>query len=252
MKFIERILGLTFLCALMIIMSENIFAQNSFEMSVNLNAGASVGFKNERFDYDYISKDGANEIRKKTKADIGSEIGTSILIGYKIDLIENLSVSVLGEIGYNYDFLGYGVKQNNEKWIYWFQLHTFVLGVNPKLNWKNFSFGIGSGIKIPFSGNYYQSKGRKHFETESKNYWYAPIANDELSKFYFKQNVIPYLKITFDYNLFVHKKVAVTFGAYAGYDFGIETKNNKAYYKKISLSGFDFGISVGTRFLANN
>lgn len=236
--------------AITLFSSCSLFAKNGLELELNVPIGGSASFKNFSFDNSLINEENREKIKKQTKADTGFETGVNLFIGYKIDLKTNLSLSLLLDAGYNYDFLGYVINENSTKYHYWFYLHTLNLGIMPKINFGNFSFAIGAGVKIPFGGNYYESTGRKYLEIESKNYWYAPIEYKDL-KNYFKSSVIPYIKLAFDYSIFVHKKLAITTGIYVGYDFMIETKD-AYYYKNSYISSFDFGITVGIKFSEKN
>lgn len=230
--------------------SGNLFALGGFEGIVNVPLGAALSFKTYSFNSSLISADEQTKIKDNTKADIGFESGVYAQLGYRFELKNMYSLSILAEIGYSYDFLGYINKVDDKKYFYWFNTHSIAIGVLPKLNINNFSIGLGAGVKLPLKADYYEADGKKGYQLSEANTYYASLTRDDLKNTVFKSLVIPYLKLTFDYSLAVHEKLAVNFGIYTGYDFNIKGKeiNN---YEKWGLSSFNFGAQFGLKFSQN-
>ena len=80
------------------------------------------------------------------------------------------------------------------------------------------------------------------------------IINVKNYRNYFKYNVIPYIKLTFDYSLYTSSKFDFVIGAYLGYDFNLKYYNKKHNLDKAltehpinNMSGLDIGIQIGTK-----
>ena len=73
------------------------------------------------------------------------------------------------------------------------------------------------------------------------------LKRKDIEKIYNGRNVIPYIKLTFDYSIFFGSKMALNIGAYLGYDFGLAQKNtiDNEYN---SVDSFDLGLQLGLRF----
>ena len=63
---------------------------------------------------------------------------------------------------------------------------------------------------------------------------------------YDKMNVIPYVKLTFDYTVFNSYNAGANFGLYFDYEFGTRTKIDETKYT--SVDSFGVGLQVGLRF----
>ena len=59
-------------------------------------------------------------------------------------------------------------------------------------------------------------------------------------------NIIPYVKLTFDYSVFNNYNVAANFGLYFDYEFGTRKKIDEETYT--SVDSFGAGLQVGLRF----
>lgn len=170
------------------------------------------------------------------------------------------SISVLADFGYfmyayasKFDLKGdfdanYAVTQN----IYF---HTVNVGILPKINIDldnriPFSLGLGFGIKFPF-------KALRTTTFLNGNKIKENISYQDIRKTYMYP-FIPYLKLTFDAYFYVAEKVAVTFGGYLGYNFGMKYDVEKLNREgegtipmeitRCSFSSIDIGIAVGVYF----
>ena len=83
-------------------------------------------------------------------------LDASVLLqtGYMFSIVENFSISALGEIGYSYDSFSVYKKENDISNIISFFTHNIQLGILSKFNIKQYSIGIGGGMKFPMYVNY--------------------------------------------------------------------------------------------------
>ncbi|OEJ15310.1 hypothetical protein BFL38_13500 [Brachyspira hampsonii] len=228
---------------LIFILSFNIklFAESGFEALLNIPLGASFGIFNGE-----IESIG-NAPKINTKA--GFDAGVNAQLGYMF-AFGKFGLSILADLGYSYDSFKYSLyhsvsafggseEYNIENSLY---LHSFQIGIIPKLNFGAFSLGIGGGVKIPISGTS-ESKTIKTiniFGSTSKTEDY--LKKDYKSSDY-SSSIIGYVKMTFDYSFFFTSKLAFNLGAYIGYDIGISTKDTDN-----RIDSFDTGIQLALRF----
>ena len=166
MKTIKTIIILLIL----IFNSFNLFAKSGLEigifvpigMSISLHTFDSSEYGNNNSGFNQYKENNA----KKTKA--GFEIGILSQLGYKFQINKDFSVSLLGELGYFRDSIDYSLK-DTETNSYIFVMknsiyNTFdslLIGAIPKLNYKNFSFSLGFGVKVPLYAEInYSSKNK--------------------------------------------------------------------------------------------
>ena len=232
------------------------FAASGFEFLFQLAGGAGAAIPNKE------AKDLGFGTGLSFDADISAQIG------YMFQVKEGFGISVLGELGYAWDFYvgGYGdtsVSSNttggatkysakeglNISLFY----HSFKLGLLPKFNIgfggrHGLAIGIGGGVKIPLAGNMSTTSTSSAVNN-------ATTIEDVQSKVdinlkrkditdMFSPSVIGYMKVTFDYYLFFTDNIGMNFGLYLAGDFGPKYKDTKV---KINDS-FDIGLQLGFRF----
>lgn len=242
MKTFNKLFKKLFLVfSIFLIFSFTAFAKGSFEFILNGSIGLNIstplsdGMKKTKFPF--------NSPYLEFGMDWGVgwlDAGVLAQLGYMFHIKENLfGISVLGELGYsrsNYDvvyangisdIMGDGIGLSG---VYEVLNHSLQIGLLPKFNIKNFSIGIGGGIKIPMlsirsyyvrdkgssSGVYYSIIDDYENATPPEGEYRAPNNNAENRKNYH----IYYAKITFDYSIFfAGYKAALNIGVYLEYDF---------------------------------
>ena len=207
---------------LMLLMSASAFAAGGFELAVNVPVLVSVGLPL-----------GNGE---KRKVDAYGSSGITVQLGYGAYYENDLGFSVLGEIGYAFNqFANYYPDRGNKETIVE-SFHSLQLGLLPKFNTKNFSIGLGGGVKIPGMATYrvngYNKGGRYRFSFGD--------LND-----IFESAVIPYLRFSLDFSLFNYLLI----GVYVNYDFPLYFQHNNymndVFVNRDSISAFDIGIQFG-------
>lgn len=207
-------------------------AASGFEALINVPLGISVGIP--------IGKIQGNT----RKIDAGFDVGVTAQFGYVIDFKNKIGLSILGEAGYSYDTYSYSTSSNSDiKIVNSASFHSFQIGVLPKVNIKDFSIGVGGGLKIPIAGNSEEriTKYGTNYTSSGSKMNTAEIVNK-----YDKMNIIPYIKLTFDYSVFNNYNIGANFGLYLNYEFGVRQKIYKKKY--ISTDSFGFGLQIGLRF----
>lgn len=207
-------------------------AESGFEGIINIPAGLSVGIPMGK-------EDGIDK-----SVGVGFDVGITALFGYVIDFRNNVGLSILGEAGYSYDTYSYKTSSDKTKAVTdSVGFHSFQIGLLPKINIKDFSIGIGGGLKIPIAGI-----TEKRETTHGTNYTAtgSSINMLDIVNKYDKMNVIPYVKLTFDYTVFNSYNAGANFGLYFDYEFGTRTKIDETKYT--SVDSFGVGLQVGLRF----
>ena len=241
---------------------------NGFEFNINIPIGVSFGLPN-------IDKVDKNTI---PKAGSGFEVGAKVQLGYYVSISDNSSISILGELGYSYDTIKQSVKFKNTNTTGYnsFSYHSLQIGLLPKFNFKKFSIGIGGGIKLPFSAtllNFRSNGGSEKYAYYQYNF--IKMTRQNSAKYENTENienipdgldlspvgVIGYIKLTFDYFIFLTDKHYLTIGLYFGCDFmnkerKTTTKPNEfgreeKYIYKNNDSAIDLGLQFGYRFLSS-
>ena len=162
-----------------------------------------------------------------------------------------IGVSILGELGYSYDSyrhyysgeIGSVAKAKTTIGLY---MHSFQIGLLPKINIGSFAIGVGAGVKIPVS-SYSITKTEASAGSIGGNFGTEEVKlnRDDIKNY--DRNVIPYMKVTFDYSFFFGSKMALNVGAYLGYDFGLAQKSN-IDNEYTGVDSFDIGLQLGFRF----
>ena len=211
--------------------SSSVFAASGFEFILNVPLGVDIGM-------DVRNKIKNNEKYEALKPSAFLDAGATLQFGYMLQVANNVGLSLLAETGYSYTSFPY-LDPNNSKAGITFVYDTVQVGVLPKINIGNTSIGIGAGVKLPLAGTQieYNSTG-----TESKHKLsYEDIKNGSIS------SVIPYVKLTFDYSIFLADLHALNIGAYVGYNFGLSPKADE-YFEYHYLDSISVGIQLGYRF----
>ena len=235
--------------------SLNLFAKSGLELGIFVPIGTSISL--HTFDSsEYGNNSGFNQYvennAKKTKA--GFEIGILSQAGYSFQINRDFSVSLLGELGYFRDSINYGLK-DTETNSYIFVMknsvyNTFdslLIGAIPKLNYKNFSFSFGFGVKIPLYAEINYSSKNKSIGYIAENI--TTIKANKM-KDYFKRQAIPFIKFVFDYSFYSSSKFDLVLSGYFNYDFPIyyQNKNSNNNINPIEkLSSIDLGIQFGAK-----
>ena len=239
-----------------LIASSTAFAQSGLEYGVFVPLG--MGISIHQYDREYFKSD--EEFEKYTtnsatrrRSSVGFEGGVLFNIGYRLALGKNLSMSFLGEIGYNRDVFSYSLEDSNTnsgvmrlKNYQVFSFDNLVIGVLPKFNFGKMSIGLGGGVKIPLYG---------YINSSSFN----PVlgyVTDEISMIkatklsdYFETPVIPYIKLVFDSSVYSAENFDLVLSGYINYDFAINYTNKTVadFGPKQSLSSIDLGIQLGAK-----
>lgn len=263
---------LTFVTLLMLI--TNVFTQNSWEFGLTLPFGTSIGFVNapvtDGFKNTSLFKNYSYYYDYNTKA--GFEWGALLQAGYKMQLKDDLSISILFDGGYHRDVFAHSnsnqKRDNNNNFIpnekieipRSYIMDTIQIGVLPKINiQEKFSFGLGGGIKIPVQ-IIYTYLGYGNFNGLYDHYEkYGNYCSKESIDRDFKSAIIPYIKATFDYYLPIDTKMSLSFGINMGYDFKtLNSKNIATYtsgsiqkpiFEEFSFSALDIGAQIGLRYV---
>ena len=115
----------------------------------------------------------------------------------------------------------------------------------PQINIENFAIGLGFGLKIPLAAEYeFKRTGSRNNDREIVENIKAKLNRKDIEDTY-SRNIIPYLKLSFDYNFFFTEKFAVVVGAYLGYDFGLPVAGSS---QNIRLDSLDITAQVGLRY----
>ena len=240
--------------AMTMIFSVSAFAASGFEFLFQLAGGAGATI---------LSKD-AKDVYQK--GGLSADADVSAQIGYMFQVKEGFGISVLGELGYAWDFYvgGYGdtsVSSNTTGGVTKYSAkeglnislfyHSFKLGLLPKFNIglggkHGLAIGIGGGVKIPISGRFSTTStfavNDATTEEEVQSTVDINLKRKDITDL-FSPSVIGYMKVTFDYYLFFTDNIAMTFGLYLGGDFAPKLKDVKYGY-----NSFDMGLELGFRF----
>ena len=246
MKNIKKIL-LTM--AMTMALGTSAFAASGFEFLFQVDGGINWGIP-------------TTETKNlEMKGYLGADVGIDAQIGYMFQVSSGFGISVLGELGYSWDWYsfvstlgdvsrtradGSGVTFR-EGWEMVTTYHSFKLGLLPKFNIGvgngAIAIGIGGGVKIPVAGNLqFGYRGWDEVLSEEIKLEETNLKRQDISDF-FSPSVIGYMKVTFDYYLFFTDNIGMNFGFYLGGDFAPKVKD-----LKIGGNAFDFGLQLGFRF----
>ncbi|MEI0530092.1 hypothetical protein R4I97_00880 [Brachyspira pilosicoli] len=222
----------------------------------------------------FITLSNPNHTYQSIKGDIGGELGVIAQLGYNIKLNKDIlikSISFLFEAGYyfnansiTYDY-PYAYSYNYFEIFETLGMHNIIIGLNPKINFNNFSLGLGVGMKIPLSADVleksdYRGEIIKEYTIfegslmyQDKKHWNF----DDIKKIY-KVPVSPYIKINFDGFYYFTEKLAFLYGVYIAYDFSMPYNTDyiqitdKTLIKSYRLSYLSFVFYIGISFGRNN
>lgn len=248
-----------------LIVNITLFAQ--FEINAFVPFGINGSFPS-------ITLSSPNHTYQSIKGYIGAELGVIAQLGYNMKLNKDIpikSISFLFETGYYFNANSitykypYADSYNYFKIFETLGMHNIIIGFNPKINFNNFSLGLGVGMKIPLSADVLEKSDYKGdiikeytiFEGslmyQDKKYWNF----DDIKKLY-KVPVSPYIKINFEGLYYFVDKFALLYGGYIAYDFSMpyNTDNiqitDKTLIKSYQLSYLSFVFYIGLSFGRNN
>ena len=255
---------------MMLLVSVSAFAESGFEANLTVPLGAGIGIQTFDPIKDKLTDEQIKSLKRET--DAGFDFGVLAQVGYMIQVADGMGISILGEIGYSRDSFSTKYKRRNQTGAseytdnkyYTHETTTFdsiQIGLLPKFNMGAFSIGLGGGVKIPLAGTYTETTRIDRSEQGSENAPYAAgsIYKADLKniKDGFNPTVIPYVKLTADYSIFLTEQFALNLGIYAGYDFGMNYKKyttddiklgNEKIANSYNISSFDIGAQIGLRF----
>ncbi|WP_297204708.1 hypothetical protein [uncultured Brachyspira sp.] len=190
-----------------------------FELLINVPIGAGITVVEKNVPVAGNPKGGGN-----------FQIGLEANVGYMFQIRDDMGVSLLGSLGY--DFTGFNYSKNNKSEIYKASINDIYLGFYPKFNIKGFSIGINVGAKftLPSRLNYESSSYSK-----SITYMSEPRT---------------YIRGVFNYSIFFKDNMAVNVGLYIGYDWGFSWSDNLTRINVIkdeSYGNVDIGVQIGYR-----
>lgn len=240
-----------------LIVNITLFAQ--FEINAFVPFGINGSFPS-------ITLSSPNHTYQSIKGYIGAELGVIAQLGYNMKLNKDIpikSISFLFETGYYFNANSityeypYADSYNYFKIFETLGMHNIIIGFNPKINFNNFSLGLGVGIKIPLYASVNNEKKDGFFEGslmyQNENNW-----NYDIIKKLYKVPVSPYIKINFDGLSYFTEKLAFLYGGYIAYDFSMpyNTDNiqiiDKTLIKSYQLSSLSFVFYIGISFGRNN
>ena len=235
----KKIKKLLLLISILLITNITFFAASGFEAIINVPLGLSIGIPTGTYD-------GVDVLKSK----VGFDSGVTAQLGFMLGL-GKIGISILGELGYSYDsyrtYMSSGINENNKLETYpSIYTHSFQIGLLPKINIGDFSIGIGAGVKIPVSAVSEVKTDTTILGIKNSNTSNIKLNRNNIENS-FARNVIPYMKLTFDYSFFFSSKIALNLGAYLGYDFGLANKSpiDNEY---TGIDSFDIGLQLGLRF----
>ena len=247
---------------IMLLSCVSVFAKSGIEIGVFVPLGIGVGINSYSLTNKNPTQDQKNNFdsavkQSEKKSAAGFDAGVLFHIGYRFQINKDMSVSVLGELGYSHDefsFYKYSGDKNYKSTLT-YSFESMALGIYPKFNWKKLSFGLNVGLKIPLytkSISAYTDYNNKNITRNIEHYNAFQIKN------LFNVPVIPYLKVSVDYSIYTDKKFELVLGGYIGGDFGMSLKKSDlanqsiAKMTKQTISSFDIGFEVGAKILPNN
>ena len=226
--------------AMTMIFSVSVFAASGFEFLFQLAGGPGVVIPNKE------AKD------LGIKGSLSSDADISAQIGYMFQVKDGFGISLLGELGYALDY--YNMFSDISSLSSMF--NSFQLGLLPKFNIgfggrHGLAIGIGGGVKIPISGRFSTTStfavNDAATEEEVQSTLDINLKRKDITDL-FSPSVIGYMKVTFDYYLFFTDNIAMNFGLYLGYDFGMKIKNLTLGGNGIGGGAFNLGLQLGFRF----
>ncbi|MEI0699279.1 hypothetical protein R4K92_10135 [Brachyspira intermedia] len=191
-----------------------------FELIVNVPIGAGITLIDKNITLAGEPKGGGN-----------FQIGVEADIGYMFQIKDNMWVSLLASLGY--DFTGFNYSKNNKTEIYKNTVHDIHIGFYPKFNISGFSIGLNVGAKFGVAN-------KLNYSSASSSYSYSSKAEPRT-----------YIRGTFDYSIFFKENMAINVGFYIGYDWGYYWKDVSDKMNVLKNEGYgnlEIGAQVGYRF----
>ena len=239
-----------------------VFAKSGIEIGIFVPLGIGAGLNSYSLTNEKATtadkKNFENAVKQSDRnSGAGFDSGVLFHIGYRFQINKDMSVSVLGELGYTHDEFSYYRKSSDKNYQnnYMYMFESMALGIYPKFNWKKFSFGLNFGLKIPLYAKVMSSYTDYSKDNITRNIEHYNVSQ---MKDVFNVPVIPYLKFSVDYSIYTDKKFELALGGYIGGDFGMSLKrptiNDQSIAKmtKQTISSFDIGFQVGVKILPNN
>lgn len=247
---------------LLLFASSSLFAKSGIEIGVFVPVGMGIGLNDYSLTNKNATKQQTNNFEAAVKqagrrSGVGFDAGVLFHIGYRFEINKDMSVSVLGELGYSHDEFSFyrNSSDKNYKNTYTYMFENLALGIYPKFNWKKFSFGLNVGMKIPLYAKSISAYRNYNTEIINRNIEHY---NASQMKEVFNVPLMAYLRLSVDYSIYTDKKFALVLGGYIGGNFGMSFKspliNNQTVAKmtKQTISSFDIGFQVGVKILPNN
>ena len=243
----KKINNFVLIIFILILSNIHVFAESGFEAIIDVPIGISITMPFGNPDFNLGSTIKVQEINGNADA----SAGIGVKLGYLFDIYEDIGISTLAEIGYHYnsyttvihikDVSGEKLDDNITKNI---RTHSIKIGLLPKFNKGNFSFGLGFGVKIPLlaifsTEDVYLSETAGEYNRKQKieNFGFEDIKNSKVIP------VIPYIKLTADYSFFFVDNIAFNVGVHINYDFGLQQKDSN-----FREDAIEFGFQLGLRF----
>ena len=225
----NRLLCLSMVAVMVICFSGNVFAASGFVFKPLIGYHAGI-YNNNTHD---IAEGSAT-------ARLGYQFASSNKTGFTLFIDVGYSLGVqLEKEDYSYDY-GYGYDYGYDKTRKALLNHNYFIGLMPTLNVKNFSFGIGGGVKVPFA---------RTDVTFTPNSVDRTTTMTGVTTSDYDYSVTPYVKGVIDYSLYVSNTVALVIAADFTYDFELDTiyyTNPENFYVGLQL-GMKFGKKVDNR-----
>ncbi|WP_295156802.1 hypothetical protein [uncultured Brachyspira sp.] len=217
-KFIYKIL------IIVLSISINLFA--NFEINFYMPLGFNFSFSS-------ITLERPNRLYESIKGDLGFDFSLMLQLGYNLKLNNNnskiRSIGFLLDAGFymqdiniNYKYPKFANYNDYYKVDDEFLFYGIHLGVIPKINFENFSIGLGLGVRIPIEAEISHQK----LEDDNGIYYKGSLMYKDKSEWnfndikkVFKYPVFPYIKLSFDGFWYPFDKTAFMYGAYLLYDF---------------------------------
>ncbi len=239
---------ITIILSIIFIFAKMSFAASGWQFGLMVPIGLSLGFYNVSF-ANTVTEDYKKNY-KKDSGTVGFDAGVNIYGGYAVS-DGDIGISLLLDLGYSHDSFGLSgsYKENNidykKKEYYTFE--NLSIGILPKFHYDNFAFGLGIGVKLPMYLTHSMELTSGNTTTKTDGvYDFNNIKN------VMKNSVITYVKLTFDYSLYVHDNIALLLGAYIGTDFGIDLRGAElVMVDSRNLASFDLGIQLGMKIGEN-
>ncbi|ADG72266.1 outer membrane beta-barrel protein [Brachyspira murdochii] len=242
--------------------ANSLFAKSGIEIGIFVPLGMGIGINSYSLTNKKATKQQTNDFKAAVKqadrhSGVGFDAGALFHIGYRFEINKDMSVSVLGELGYSHDeFVFYRKSTDkNYKNTYTYMFESLAIGIYPKFNWKKFSFGLNVGMKIPLYAKSISAYTDYKAETIDRNIEHYNVSQ---MKEVFNVPLMAYLRFSVDYSIYTDRKFALVLGGYIGGNFGMSLKspliNNQTIAKmtKQTISSFDIGFQVGVKILPNN